>query len=761
MTTDQRRSLAYGLVVAAGFAALDAAIGANARISGAYGLGAIVAGVLGGLRPSLVVGAVALPLAAASGFWNHDFGDPGYFARLFVAAAGVLLAAGAGRVRDDVADQLQRQSLLAAVAELPAPGTRLAETIADALDLLVPRYAAFAAIETGEHDARMRLGARGTEPLQDESVLRTPLHARGRQIGTLVTNDGRGGVEDPQFMRVLAGRMALALDNAGLSQELLTVEHQLQAILENLGEAVTVQDPSGRLVFANRAAATLLGAGSVEELLATPPHELLERFTTITEDGRPLEMDDLPGRAVLEGREAPPLLVRTRDNATGEETWRLTKSTAVKGANGEVLLAVNVIEDMTEAKRAELAQRLLADASSELTSSLDYERTLQRVAELAVPEFADWCFMSMPRGEVIEQVAIAHRDPERLDLARGFERRWPTALDADSLTAQVLRAGEPRLVPEITREMIEASEIEPEQVEEVLSLGLRSVVVAPMATPERTVGVLSFASAESGRRFTDADLDLAVELGRRAATAVENARLYGELQRVATTLQRTLLPPQLPEVPGWRFNSLYMPAGGETEVGGDFYDVFPTAAGWMAIMGDVVGRGPAAASLTAMGRYTLRTAGSLVGTPTMGLARLNENLRERDEMALCTAAVVLLRAASNEASLVCAGHPLPYLLRDGHVVAVGRTGPLLGAFEQGHWLPASLQLQTGDVLVLYTDGVIDARGSEGRFGEARLEETLAGAASAAEAVERIRGALEVFAGGEQDDDTAVLALQKL
>jgi serine phosphatase RsbU (regulator of sigma subunit) len=196
-------------------------------------------------------------------------------------------------------------------------------------------------------------------------------------------------------------------------------------------------------------------------------------------------------------------------------------------------------------------------------------------------------------------------------------------------------------------------------------------------------------------------------------------------------------------------------------VGGDFYDVFPTGAGWMAVMGDVVGRGPAAAALTAMARYTLRTAGSLVGTPTMGLARLNHNLRERGDMALCTAAIVQLREGGTEASLVCAGHPLPYMIRDGKVRAVGRTGPLLGAFEQGHWLSASLDIEPGDVLVMYTDGVLDARGPDDRFGEERLEATLAGVTSADEAVERIRAALLEFAGPEQDDDTAVLAMQKL
>jgi serine phosphatase RsbU (regulator of sigma subunit) len=265
----------------------------------------------------------------------------------------------------------------------------------------------------------------------------------------------------------------------------------------------------------------------------------------------------------------------------------------------------------------------------------------------------------------------------------------------------------------------------------------------------------------AGRRFGMADVELALELARRAATAVENARLYTQLEHVAHTLQRSLLPPELPDAPGWSFHSMYLAGGGETDVGGDFYDVFPTAAGWMAIMGDVVGRGAAAASLTAMARYTLRTAGSLVGTPTMGLARLNDNLRERGEMALCTACVVLLRETGNEASLVCAGHPLPYLIRGGEARQVGRIGPLLGAFEHGHWLAATLDVEPGDVLVLYTDGVLDARGSDSRFGEERLEATLAGVTSAEQAVERIRSALREFAGGEQDDDTAVLAMQKV
>jgi len=125
--------------------------------------------------------------------------------------------------------------------------------------------------------------------------------------------------------------------------------------------------------------------------------------------------------------------------------------------------------------------------------------------------------------------------------------------------------------------------------------------------------------------------------------------------------------------------------------------------------------------------------------------------------------VVLLRDDDGDrgASLVCAGHPLPYRVRAGEPRAVGRTGPLLGAFEQGHWLAATLDIEPGDVLVLYTDGVLDARGPASRFGEERLEAALAGTATAQDAVERIHAALVEFAGTEPDDDIAVLALQKL
>ena len=761
MIPSERRGFLIGLAVTAGLVALDIALSMNATLTSSYMLGAIVAGVLAGFRGALIVGVIATVLAILSGSWNDNYGTAAYFAQLFVALLGNFFALEAGRLRDRTVAQLRRQGLLAAIADLPQPGSTLEATVSRVTELLVPEHAGFAAVEAGRNGETVRLGVRGTEPIDESGTLVVPLRARGRDIGSLRLGGRQFGDDEGNFMRVLAGRVALALDNAGLSQELVTVEQQLEAILANLGEAVTVQDQSGRLVYANQAAAELLGAESVAELLDTPPRELAERFRSYNVDGTPVDLDKLPGRLVLQGREAEPLVVRAIDRKTGEERWRVTKATPVRGADGEVILAVNVIEDITDTKRSELSQRLLADASAVLASSLDYERTLQRVADLAVPALADWCSVSIPHGDVLEPVAIAHSDSEMVDFARDYAERYPARVDDADGVAEVLRTGEPLLIPEVTEEILDSAPLAPEQREELRKLGLHSIMLVPLSAAGGPTGVMSLVSAESQRRFGEADLALAQELGRRAGTAVENARQNTELERVATTLQRSLLPPPLPDVPGWRFEALYMPAGGEADVGGDFYDVFSTGAGWMAVMGDVVGRGPAAASLTAMARYTLRTAGSLVGTPTMGLARLNDNLRERGEMALCTAAIVVLRDDSSEASLVSAGHPLPYLIRAGEVSPVGRTGPLLGAFEHGHWLPASVSLEPGDVLVLYTDGVIDAKGAEDRFGEERLERALSGATGAEDAVERIRSAIHEFAGGEQDDDMAVLAMQRL
>ena len=576
-----------------------------------------------------------------------------------------------------------------------------------------------------------------------------PLRARRQALGALTLSVGRTsgrsyGPDDLAFFVVLAGRVALALDNAGLTRQISDLERQLDSALGGLDEAVTMIDRQGRPVYANRAAVELVGAASAEEFCAADPVELMDRFEIFDEAGNRIGLEDLPARRQLAGEQiVPPLVVRNVFKATGQERWLVNRTSPVTDEEGEIVRVVNVIDDITELKRAERASRVLAEASELLTSSMDYERTLQAVAEMAVAELADWCAVAMPDAlGLIQQVAVAHSDPEKVALAHGLRERYPERLDSPAGSAVVIREGVSQWANEIPDEALAEVAHDAEHLELLRGLGLRAAMVVPMKAGGRTIGALSLVSAESGRRFTEADVQLAEELARRAGSAVENARLYTERTAIATTLQRGLSPPVLEPIPGWSAAALYRPAGELNEVGGDFYDVFEAPGGFMALIGDVVGQGPAAATLTPLARFTLRTAGELTGDPALAVARLNAALRRQPELSLCTALCALVEESDDggvRLEVAICGHPLPLLLRDGKVEEVGEYGRLAGAFDGETWSTTTVDLRPGDTLVLYTDGVTDTVGEDGRFGDERLLRCLAGGSGGAGRADRPPG----------------------
>ena len=226
---------------------------------------------------------------------------------------------------------------------------------------------------------------------------------------------------------------------------------------------------------------------------------------------------------------------------------------------------------------------------------------------------------------------------------------------------------------------------------------MRAALVVPMLAGARVIGTLALVSAESGRRFEPRDVELAEELARRAGTAVENARLYTERSHIARALQTGLLPDALPTIPGWRMEALYRPAGAENWVGGDFYDAVEVPGGWLVLVGDVAGHGAEAAALTGLARHTLRSTARLLADPLDAIAQLNQELTARKQMSLCTVAAVLLteRDGAAQAEIVCAGHPPPLLIADGHVAPVGRFGPMLGAYREERWEPALVSVDPG------------------------------------------------------------------
>ena len=328
--------------------------------------------------------------------------------------------------------------------------------------------------------------------------------------------------EQLPFLQALAERAARGFANTQLISELRRTRERLERILGVLAEAVTVHDEQGKLVYANAAAVTLLGAESVEELLAAEPGELAGRFIITREDGTPVQESDLPGQRLLAGEDAPTLLTRSVVRETGRVYWLLTKATRLDDAG---TLAVNIIEDVTEAKTAERRQRFLADAGELLVASRDYEQTLQHVAALVVPTLADWCALDLvdETGD-LQRVALVHHDPEKRRLADDLHERYPPRLGTDQGLAAVLLDGRSMLVPEVTDDMLAASARDEEHARLLLELGMRSAMLVALRTHERIIGVLSLVNSDSHRTFDETDLAFAEEVARRAAFAVDAAR---------------------------------------------------------------------------------------------------------------------------------------------------------------------------------------------------------------------------------------------
>src|SRR4051812_27010753 len=397
---------------------------------------------------------------------------------------------------------------------------------------------------------------------------------------------------------------ALADRNEALARDRDAAQARLDGILGSLGEAVTVHDERGKTIYANEAAATLLGCESVEEVLASEPGDLAAHFTITKDDGTAMTVDDLPGRRLLKGEAAPTLLTRSVRHDTGESFWLLTKATLTDDPSGG-RLAINIIEDVTDAKDAELRQRFLAEAGQLLASSLDYEATLERVARMIVPRLADWCGIDMldEHGDLVH-VAVAHVDPAKVQMAHEMSRRYPPDLDAPSGVAAMLRGGPAELYREIPDELLIQGARDEEHLRIIRELGMRSAMAVPMRLGDETLGVITLVAAESGRTFDDDDLAFAEELALRAATAGRNPRLYEAQERVAHTLQASLLRDRLPELPGWEVHAAYQAGERGADVGGDFYDVLPVEGGHLVVLGDVTGKGIEAAALTSLVRHS-------------------------------------------------------------------------------------------------------------------------------------------------------------
>jgi serine phosphatase RsbU (regulator of sigma subunit)/ketosteroid isomerase-like protein len=409
--------------------------------------------------------------------------------------------------------------------------------------------------------------------------------------------------------------------------------------------------------------------------------------------------------------------------------------------------------------------QILDDIALATGGGRSLEQTLDAIAAILVPTLGDFCMIDVLEEDSIRRAAVRASGPEAEPIERGLLERKPV-LQEDLASAASVTRQEPKFFERVTEADLRPVAETEADLAFLLSMNVRSFVTVELRARARPTGILSVGVSHSGRRFRQDDADFAAILAGRVALALDNAGLFSNLERsereraeIAETLQRGLLPPQLPHIPGWSVAAMYRPAGAENEIGGDFYDAFRIAGGWMVVIGDVTGRGARAASVTALARYTLHTAAALTGDPVVALETLNRDLLARRGAALCSVvAMAIDEDPSRPVRLAIAGHPAPLLVDRDAVVEVTVSAPVLGAFADASWGIEHIQVRPGQQLVVITDGVTDSSGAEGRFGEERLRAALAGVSSAALAAQKVEGALNEFSAGPLDDDAAILVI---
>lgn len=583
-----------------------------------------------------------------------------------------------------------------------------------------------------------------------------------------------------EMMAAVGAQIGQFVERTSAESELVESEARKSAVLESALEAIVTMNVDGRILEMNQAATEMFGRPREEALgreLAEVmiPERLRERHR------ESLQRYRRTGRGRILGRR----LELVGLHADGSEFPVEVTITRVELPDPAEMLFTGYIRDITPRRRAEELQAklfeseraareeleranarsaFLANASVVLGASLDHRRTLAKIARLIVPRLADWCSVDLLESDgSFQSVAAAHADGAKTELVREYRRRFPVRAGTEGGVAQVIESGQPVLYAEVTPELLAARMDEPERRAILTELGLRSVMVVPMVARGNAIGSITFASSQPERTYGEADLELAQELARRAALALDNARLYEERSHIARTLQRSLLPRRLPHIPGIEVAAFYQPAGvTQTEVGGDFYDVFEAGDAWGVVVGDVCGKGVEAAALTGMARHTLRATVLRDPSPSAALHALNDVMLREDGERFCTVALGRVEAGVDgvQLRLACGGHPSPLIVRwGGAVESPGAPGSLLGVFDDILIQERTTDLGPGDIAVFYTDGLIDARHpshlDEG--GLRALAGTLRGL-SAQEAVDRVGEAI-ADPGGEAPDDVCIVVLR--
>jgi PAS domain S-box-containing protein len=591
--------------------------------------------------------------------------------------------------------------------------------------------------------------------------------------------------EEVQFVQAVANTMGLAVQRAGVEQELRDSSLRLDLSLSAGGLGTWSWNLDRDTVTLSPSAMRMHGlgtggfGGTADEFLALV---------------HPDDRASLRG-AVFEAAQTAAeqhhlFRIVRRDN--GELRW-IESWGRMLSEDDQTRNVVGVSSDVTERRRSESQKELmlsrehaarveaesarerlafLSESSARLSTSLDPDVTLASLTDLCVPYLGDLCLIDIidEEGNLSEQAARGIDDQSLRDV-RELRRRRAALGGADGVWSEMRVALEARslLQTDITDEQYEAAATDPEHLELMRRLDVRSAVIVPLVARGRVLGVISLMRLGPDRIFRPDDLALTEEFAARAALAIDNGKLFHSRNRVARSLQAALLPPALPVADGLALAARYQVAESDVAIGGDFYDVIEVGDhSWGVVVGDVCGRGPDAAALTGLMRHSVRTVVVREERPSQVLAQTNAAVLDQiDDAKFCTAAY--LRVTVDEAAgagsvhvvASSAGHPRPALVRaSGEAHLLDCAGTLLGVVAEPSLVDAEIDLMPGDAVVLYTDGVTEARNGRELFGEKRLLGALA--ALAGQSAEAIAAGLEdavTAFRNTSSDDTAILVAQ--
>src|SRR4051812_39894176 len=448
----------------------------------------------------------------------------------------------------------------------------------------------------------------------------------------------------------------------------------------------------------------------------------------------------------------------------------------LEALTAQIALSVSRLQADAERAAAEQAMadanrrlQLLADAGQVLSGTLDITRQIEQLADLVVPALGEWCWLVVndEQGR-LHEMACAHRDPARQPEVEEYVRSMVDVMTDDAGARIVTRTGRPLVLPVIGRERIDRALGDAAAREALVRLGVRSGVVVPLVARGQTLGALGLFTGDERGPHTQAEIDTAVEIGRRAGLALHHARLFGQQRALADALQRSMLT-EPPETDGCEIVVRYVPAAAGAEVGGDWYDAFPQRGGNTVLaIGDVVGHDTRAAAAMGQVRGLLRGISySSGGTPAEVLTELDRAVLGLNLDTMATALVARLEAGGAAAGgpvrlrWASAGHPpLVLITPDGDVSVLDASAPdlLLGVFPDSPREDRVVDLDSGSTVLLYTDGLVERRNRDIDEGTEALVAALRDCAGLPleELCDRV---LERLFLPDAEDDVALLAVR--